>query len=73
MYRLEANPEYASKEETARRVKVKLRRLVAQYGSDEVVRRLRSARVDDQSESMRAWLILEAMGLEEVRQRGGSF
>lgn len=69
MYRLEANPEYASKEETSRRIKLKLRRLVAQYGSDEVVRRLRQATVDSQSEAMRAWLVLEAMGLEEVRQR----
>jgi hypothetical protein len=72
LYRQVASDGYVSKEESERRLKLAIRRLVNQYGKDEVVRRIRAYAVtNEQDETRKAWLVLEAWSVPD-RHRSGT-
>jgi hypothetical protein len=63
IYRLAPPEGYVSKDASETRLRLRMRRLVNQFGQDEVIRRLRMAHVDADQEILRAWLVLSAMSV----------
>lgn len=75
IYRL-SPPEhgYASKEEQERRLKLKVRRLVAEWGVETVVRMIRKHEVHTpEDENRKAWLVLTAYAEDVKGQRQASW
>lgn len=71
LYRLVPSDSAMSREESERRLKVKLRRLVAQYGESDVIKRIRMYPVSKNLEATKAWVLLTAFALP-TRHREGS-
>lgn len=51
-------PEGFNRDEADRRLKVKLRRLITEFGEEAVVNKIRNANVSKDMELMKAWLVL---------------
>lgn len=72
LYRLAVADGWVNKEETERRVKVAVRRLVGIHGKERVVDRIRAFPVVSKDDEVRkAWLVLEAWAAPE-RSRAGT-
>ena len=63
LYRLAPSESSISREESERRLKVKLQRLVAQYGEIDVLQRIRAYPVPKDLEATKAWVLLCAFAL----------
>ena len=71
LYAMAPPDAYVSSDETERRLKAKIRRLVEQYGQAEVLRRIRAWPAPSREvEERKAWLVLTAYAVE--RRRAGS-
>ena len=71
LYRMAPSDSYISSDEAERRLKVKVRRLVEQYGETEVLRRIRAwPAAGREVEERKAWLVLTVYAAE--RRRAGS-
>ena len=70
IYRMAPSEGYVSPDEAERRLKAKVRRLVDQYGQDEVLRRIRTWPTTKENEARKAWLVLTVYASE--RRRAGT-
>lgn len=59
--------DFPDREEGERRLKMKMQRLVTEFGEEEVVRRLRAAVIPNDQEYMRAWMVLSAYAAAKRR------
>ena len=63
-YRQIVDEQAPSREQAEARKTRALKRVITALGRDEVIRRLRQAQVGASDDLTRAWLVLEAMGLD---------
>lgn len=72
LYRLIVADAWPSKDESERRLKVMVQRLVSEYGQAAVLARIHGYPVTKEQEPAKHWLLLTAWASAE-RQRGGTF
>lgn len=72
IYRQIPSPSYhPNPDEAERRLRVAMRRLIALYGADEVIRRIRAYPVKAREKGTQGWLVLTA-DAERNRQQDGT-
>lgn len=72
IYRQIPRPSYQSNpDEAERRLRVAMRRLIAAYGAEEVIRRIRAYPVKADQKGTQGWLVLTAEA-ERNRHHGGT-
>lgn len=70
LYRLAVTDGWIDEDEKRRRVKVAVRRLVAEFGKEFVVEKIRAFPVPEKQEVMKAWLVVEAWAAPEPSRAG---
>lgn len=58
IYRLAPSDGYLSSEEERRRLKIRLHRLIAEFGREHVLQRIRTWPVNRESEMVKNWLVV---------------
>lgn len=71
IYRQASTESWISREESERRLRLKIQRLVNDLGRDEVVTRIRAHPVNQDQAVVKAWLVLSAEASGE-RHRSGT-